>query len=346
MERDVRDVVTPLWRLDYDTQLQQKISSVCSRLTEYLREARGISPRFTWPNAVGDLPCPFLGIVPAPNPFDYRNKCEFTIGLNNDELTVGFNAGRFVDGDVSVKGPDTCVNIPAVGKHLASSFTTFIRSLSLTAYNKNDHSGFWRLLTVRVASSTGQAMIIVQVQTQFVSAAELESAKAAVIAWFEALGALPEGHTATSLCWQEYNGVSNAAPTDLLIAPLRGPSPPVIVEKMLGLDFFISPSSFFQTNSRGAERLYSVVKSFCTLSDNDIVLDICCGTGMPESTFDKYLCVSVSVCLYLCMFVCMSFTLSVCMCVLCLHIYMIFLIYQFDNKNLILLYKQLSSTIS
>lgn len=54
---------------------------------------------------------------------------------------------------------------------------------------------------------------------------------------------------------------------------------PFITEKLLNLNFKISPLSFFQVNTTAAELLYSQIKSMIKLSPNSIVLDLCCGTG-------------------------------------------------------------------
>ena len=52
------------------------------------------------------------------------------------------------------------------------------------------------------------------------------------------------------------------------------------VEEKLGeLKFIISPKSFFQTNTKQAERLYTVTKEFAGLSGNEVVYDLYCGTG-------------------------------------------------------------------
>ncbi|CAM9912468.1 unnamed protein product [Ectocarpus fasciculatus] len=50
-------------------------------------------------------------------------------------------------------------------------------------------------------------------------------------------------------------------------------------EKLLGLRFTISPNSFFQVNTRGAEALYGVVIENLELGDDAVVLDVCCGAG-------------------------------------------------------------------
>ena len=52
-----------------------------------------------------------------------------------------------------------------------------------------------------------------------------------------------------------------------------------IVENLLGLKFKISPFSFFQTNSKGAESLYSLVREFMGDAENKVVFDLYCGTG-------------------------------------------------------------------
>jgi len=52
-----------------------------------------------------------------------------------------------------------------------------------------------------------------------------------------------------------------------------------IIEKLGGFNFKISPKSFFQTNTKQAEKLYHVVKDFAALNGNEIVYDLYCGTG-------------------------------------------------------------------
>ncbi|MCT4629596.1 23S rRNA (uracil(1939)-C(5))-methyltransferase RlmD, partial [Winogradskyella sp.] len=56
-----------------------------------------------------------------------------------------------------------------------------------------------------------------------------------------------------------------------------------IVEELLGLNFEISMKSFFQTNPKCAEKLYSKVVEYALENkeaiDNTVVLDLFCGTG-------------------------------------------------------------------
>jgi 23S rRNA (uracil1939-C5)-methyltransferase len=52
-----------------------------------------------------------------------------------------------------------------------------------------------------------------------------------------------------------------------------------VEEKLGDWKFIISPKSFFQTNTKQAENLYSVTKDFAGLTGNEIVYDLYCGTG-------------------------------------------------------------------
>jgi 23S rRNA (uracil1939-C5)-methyltransferase len=52
-----------------------------------------------------------------------------------------------------------------------------------------------------------------------------------------------------------------------------------VTERLEDFKFIISPKSFFQTNTRQAERLYSVARDFAELTGNETVYDLYCGTG-------------------------------------------------------------------
>ena len=50
-------------------------------------------------------------------------------------------------------------------------------------------------------------------------------------------------------------------------------------EKLLGLEFKVTPFSFFQPNSRAAEVLYSTVREYIGDIDNMTLYDLFSGTG-------------------------------------------------------------------
>jgi 23S rRNA (uracil1939-C5)-methyltransferase len=54
---------------------------------------------------------------------------------------------------------------------------------------------------------------------------------------------------------------------------------PYVVEVLGGLKFKVGPKSFFQTNTRQAEVLYGITKSFAALTGKEVVYDLYCGTG-------------------------------------------------------------------
>lgn len=52
-----------------------------------------------------------------------------------------------------------------------------------------------------------------------------------------------------------------------------------IVENLLDFSFYISPTSFFQVNTKQAEKLYLKTLEYANITNNDLVLDLYCGTG-------------------------------------------------------------------
>lgn len=52
-----------------------------------------------------------------------------------------------------------------------------------------------------------------------------------------------------------------------------------IIEELQDFKFYISPTSFFQVNTQQAEKLYSKALEYANITNNDLVLDLYCGTG-------------------------------------------------------------------
>jgi 23S rRNA (uracil1939-C5)-methyltransferase len=73
------------------------------------------------------------------------------------------------------------------------------------------------------------------------------------------------------------NPKSNDSIYDLTPVIVKGNG--FITEQLEDFKFKISPKSFFQTNTKQAERLYTVARDFAELSGKEVVYDLYCGTG-------------------------------------------------------------------
>jgi 23S rRNA (uracil1939-C5)-methyltransferase len=73
------------------------------------------------------------------------------------------------------------------------------------------------------------------------------------------------------------NGKRNDSMQDLVPQVYSGTG--YITEQLEDFQFKISPKSFFQTNSKQAEKLYQVTRNFAELTGKEIVYDLYCGTG-------------------------------------------------------------------
>jgi len=85
------------------------------------------------------------------------------------------------------------------------------------------------------------------------------------------------GLNLVSLFVQEHNEVGNRAADSTPCELLCGA--PVFHERLLGLSFRISPTAFFQVNTRAAEVLNKLIRDWAAADQDGIVLDVCCGTG-------------------------------------------------------------------
>ena len=240
-------------------------------------------------------------ILESPEVWHYRNKMEFSfferqLGIRNEELGV-LETAMFIDSATDAQNDNNYAvsvnsSLPlGLGLHCRGSFNRYVSvppcfiadedflkaarivknfagKNGIQAYNTRTHEGFLRHLVLRKAKNNNQMLINIVTNIPEGSPA-----------FFEPL-VKELGEFAQSIYWTQNGRQSDAVVSDKLTL-LFGKEH--ITEKLNvgGRDFYfnISPFSFFQTNSKGAEILYNEVLRQLNPSKNDVLLDLYCGTG-------------------------------------------------------------------
>lgn len=261
--------------------------------------------------AIGDA-CAyeFLPIRHSPRVLAYRNKMEFSFGdeYKDGPLALGMHKrGSFYD----IVTVEDCRIVDGDFRAILMATLAYFREQEIFFYHRLRHTGYLRHLLVRKAVKTGEILVDLITTTQDwrnVQEQEQEPDERAKIAaaLLEKQGRCPHAGTVN----EEKEKQLLAGWKDVLLAlSLEGTLKGVLhtkndsvadvvknegtevlfgqdyfYEELLGLRFQISPFSFFQTNSLGAEVLYSTAREFI-LGDNPDMLadktvyDLYSGTG-------------------------------------------------------------------
>lgn len=218
--------------------------------------------------------CPdshYEGIHKSPVIDGYRNKMEFTFGdsCKGGPLCLGMHRrGSFYD----VVTVDECRIIDNDFRSILKCTLAVASKSGLPYFHRGTHQGYLRHLLVRKAARTGDILVDLVTTRQ----ADQEQEQALEQALTDRLLALPlQGKIAGIL--HTYNDriadVIENEGTNIL----WGRS--MIFEELLGLRFGITPFSFFQTNSVGAEKLYSIVRDYIGTTKDKVIFDLYSGTG-------------------------------------------------------------------
>ncbi|MDO4623196.1 MAG: 23S rRNA (uracil(1939)-C(5))-methyltransferase RlmD, partial [Eubacteriales bacterium] len=214
----------------------------------------------------------YEGIKPSPLPDRYRNKMEYSFGDSekDGELMLGLHKrGSMYD----VLPALDCHIVHEDFNRIVKCVLDLMREKGWTYYHKNSHEGYLRHLLIRRACMTGE--ILVDLVTSSQSPADEQQVLVELVRRLRNLSL--DGNLCGIL--HTYNDsvadtIKNEH-TDILYGQDN------FYEEILQLMFKITPFSFFQTNSRGAEVLYKTAREF--LGDKEVrgkrVFDLYSGTG-------------------------------------------------------------------
>ncbi|KAI6190022.1 hypothetical protein M3Y97_00071700 [Aphelenchoides bicaudatus] len=236
-------------------------------------------------------------VVQSPIIKHYRNKCEFSCGLTVDsEICVGFVGGRMAKRFCPIVPANDSVLITENMRKICEVFTEeIVKKSDLDVFDEFQRTGFWKRLTVRDFS--GDCMIIITVHP-FADEEKIKECKQKILDTFLKFGNLTDqfDFSVRSVYW----GVNENVSDPIVYEHIGGA--PFVYESILNVRFRVSPHTFFQSNSRGAAQLYTIIGDFLGLPNVDrstnlqndeqenngqisnlsksiYLLDICCGAG-------------------------------------------------------------------
>ena len=215
-------------------------------------------------------------ILPAPEPYGYRNKMEFTVtnaatsrlsqathetsGLA--ALIIGLHEADRYDVVLDI---ERCLLESETMNALLDETRREARARRLSVYDQDSGEGLLRFLTLREGRRTGELMVNIVAASPDVEALAPVAAR------------LRERVPATTSVVLNVNAkkasVAVGSEEHLLLGRDH------IREALGGLTFQVSANSFFQTNTVQAERLFALVETACELGGGETVMDLYSGTG-------------------------------------------------------------------
>ena len=257
--------------IPYDEQLRMKQKQVYDQLTR-----------------IGKVNLPeFNQILGSVKTQGYRNKLEFGCSnrrwLTQDEIASGsdftqMNAvGFHITGAFDKILPiEKCWLMDDLQNKIRNAIRDYAYGHDMVFYDIRKQCGLLRDIMVR-NSDTGEWMVLIQFH--------YEKDEDEVIAK-NLLQHIADGFPEITSLLYVNNQKGNDTFNDLNIEVFKGND--YIYETMDGLTFKVGAKSFYQTNTKQANHLYSVVRDFANLTGNELVYDLYTGTGTIANFVSRY----------------------------------------------------------
>ncbi|MBQ7688308.1 MAG: 23S rRNA (uracil(1939)-C(5))-methyltransferase RlmD [Clostridia bacterium] len=206
--------------------------------------------------------CRVEEILPAPQPYHYRNKVQAAFGTTRSGLVI---SGVYQSGTHTIVKTDACLIEDKRADAIIVSVRNLLKAFKLPVYNEDTGRGFLRHVLVRVAKGTGEIMVVL------VTGTPVFPSKNAFCR------ALSEAHPEITTIVQNINDGHTSLVLGTRETVLYGEGH--ITDLLLGKRFHISPRSFYQVNYETTEILYEKVLEYAGLTGCERVIDAYAGVG-------------------------------------------------------------------
>lgn len=238
----------------YEETLNMKQNAVQSLVNKTLK------------NKIEVLPTVAMG-----NPYNYRNKLQFPVGINRDgKAYIGVFANRTHE-IIPIKN---CMIQNEKSTKIAESVIEWANMYNISVYNEKTNEGILRHIVIKNGFQTGEYMVVIVINEN----------------------KLPHSQEFVDILLSKYKEIKsifiniNKKNTNVILGNenrlLYGNE--FILDKLGDYNFKISPLSFYQVNPVQAECLYNIAVEEAEISKEDIVFDLYCGIGTISLFMSKY----------------------------------------------------------
>ncbi len=231
------------WHIDYAEETRLKADRVLQAL-----------------NRIGGESLDAIPILSAPTCRGYRNKAQYPVAAKKAKAYTGF----YRAGTHSVVESGRCLILPEVTDRVKDAILDYVNQYRISVYDEATHKGLLRHIYVRRGDVSGQLLVCLAVNGRKLPHIPELIDRLKKIAGF------------TTLVLSVNTKDTNLILGDEFIT-LYGPG--YIEDTLCGLNFRLSPRSFYQVNHHQAQRLYQAAIDLAGITKADTVLDLYCGVG-------------------------------------------------------------------
>ena len=231
------------WQMDYEEETRLKAERVRQCL-----------------NRIGGENLTQMPILSAPTCYGYRNKAQYPVAQKKGRAYAGF----FRAGTHEVVENQRCLILPEESDQVKDAVMDYVNQFRVPVYDEVAHTGLLRHIYIRRGAVSGQILVCLVINGKKIPKPEALIQRLQKISGF------------TTLVLSVNTKKGNAVLGDEFIT-LHGPG--YIEDTLCGLNFRLSPRSFYQVNHHQAQQLYEAAIAQAEITKEDTVLDLYCGVG-------------------------------------------------------------------
>ena len=228
---------------------------------DYEEESRMKAERVrTCLNRIGGENLEHVPILAAPTCEGYRNKAQYPVSVKKGKAIAGF----FRAGSHDVIENQRCLILPRESDAVKDIVIDYANQYRVMPYDEKAHKGLLRHIYVRRGAVSGQILVCLVLNGRRLPKPEVLIERLKKVPGFTTLVISVNTKPGNAVLGEEF-------------ITLYGPG--YIEDTLCGLNFRLSPRSFYQVNHHQAQRLYEAAIQRAEITKNDTVLDLYCGVG-------------------------------------------------------------------